>query len=114
MEENNKLTVLWTSDNLATIKDMVFMYTINAKKFGWWDDITLLIWGASSEIAAHNEEIHEYFKIMKDLGIHISACKACADNHNVSAELEALGIEVKYWGIGLTEVLKGDGKLLSV
>ncbi len=113
-EKNKKLTVLWTTDNLITVKDMVFMYTINAKKMGWWDEITLLIWGAASVVAANNEEIQGYFETMKDLGIHLTACKACADNHKVSERLEALGIEVKYWGTGLTEVLQGDGKLLTV
>lgn len=109
-----KLTVLWTSDNPVTAKDMVFMYVTNAKKKGWWDDITLLIWGATAELAANTEEFHPYFKKMQELGIHISACKACADNNGVTEQLETLGIEVKYWGVGLTEVLMGEGKLLTV
>lgn len=113
-EKSTKLTVLWTSDNLITVKDMVFMYTINAKKLGWWDDITLLIWGAASVMAANNEDLHPYFQTMKELGIHLTACKACADNNKVTEKLESLGIQVKYWGTGLTEVLQGDGKLLTV
>lgn len=32
MAFENELTVLWTTDNLITSRDMVFMYTVNAKK----------------------------------------------------------------------------------
>ena len=113
-DSSKKLTVLWTNDNLVTAKDMVFMYTINAKKFGWWEDITLLIWGDTAELAANAKDLHPFFAEMQDVGIHLTACKACADKHNVTERLEALGIEVKYWGIGLTEVLQGEGKLLTV
>ena len=109
-----KLTVLWTSDNPITAKDMVFMYVTNAKKHGWWDDITLVIWGAAAELAATNAAFVPYFQEMQALGVHLSACKACADNNGVSQQLESLGIEVKYWGVGLTEVLLGDGKLLTI
>lgn len=111
---NKKLTVLWTSDNLITAKDMVFMYVSNAKKYGWWDDITLLVWGAAAKLAATDEELVPYFRGLQELGVHLTACKACADNNGVSEKLESLGIEVKYWGVGLTEVLQGDGKLLTV
>lgn len=114
VDQSKKLTVLWTSDNPITAKEMIFMYVINAKKLGWWDEITLVIWGAAAELAATTEEFYPYFKEMQELGIHLSACKACADDLGMTELLETLGIEVKYWGIGLTEVLQGDGALLSV
>jgi len=113
-DQQKKLTVLWTSDNPITAKEMVFMYVTNAKKFGWWDDITLLIWGAATKLAATTEEFYPHFRAMQELGIHLTACKACSDDLGMTEILETLGIEVKYWGIGLTEVLQGNGTLLSV
>ncbi len=41
-------------------------------------------------------------------GVEFVACKACADSYGVSEKLEALGIEVKYMGMPLTDMLKGD------
>jgi len=114
MDSVDKLTVLWTTDNLVTTLDMVFMYATGAKKFGWFDEVTLVIWGPSAVLAAENSVVQQHLKEMAELGITVSACKACADRHKVGNKLEALGIEVKYWGVGLTEVLKGDGKLLTV
>ncbi len=44
MAFENELTVLWTTDNLITSRDMVFMYTVNAKKHGWFEKVVLVIW----------------------------------------------------------------------
>jgi hypothetical protein len=41
-------------------------------------------------------------------------CKACADQLGVTDALKNLGIEVKYWGEPLTELLKGNEKILFV
>ena len=47
-------------------------------------------------------------------GVKFSACKACADQLGVTESLEAMGVEVIFWGAGLTEILKSDEKLLSI
>ncbi len=49
-----------------------------------------------------------------EAGVHIIACKACADQLGVTETLEKLNIEVKYWGIPLTEILTNEEKLLTI
>jgi hypothetical protein len=49
-----------------------------------------------------------------DGGVEFSACKACADELGVTERLEALGIEVIYWGQPLTRVLREKSPLLTV
>ena len=44
-------------------------------------------------------------KELLDGGVEFSACKACADELGVTERLEALGIEVIYWGEPLTTLL---------
>ena len=39
-----KLFVLWSSGDREVAKKMVFMYTLNAKLNGWWNDISLIVW----------------------------------------------------------------------
>jgi hypothetical protein len=39
---NESLVVVWTGDNKTTALEMVFRYTINAKKKGWMKDVTFL------------------------------------------------------------------------
>ncbi|MGO9121876.1 MAG: hypothetical protein ACLQPD_30225 [Desulfomonilaceae bacterium] len=47
-------------------------------------------------------------------GVHVSACKACADELGVTQALVGLGIEVKYWGTPLTEIIKSGQPLLTI
>lgn len=110
----NKLNILWTNDNLITAEKMVFMYGINAIPNGWWDEITIILWGATVKLAAENEMVQNLIKEAQDAGVHVSACKGCADQLGVTKTLEGLDVEVVYWGEPLTEILKTDGKLLTI
>ena len=92
---------------------MVFMYAFKAQKNGWWDQVTLLVWGPSSKLSSENTEIQESLKKMKDQGVELLACKGCADRYGVSAKLEELGIEVKYTGTYLSDFIKSDKKVIT-
>lgn len=110
--DKSHLHILWTSDNPITAEKMVFMYAINALNKGWWEEVTLIIWGAPAILVSESAAIQEKIREGKAAGMHISACKACTDQLGVTEVLEGLGIEVKYWGSPLTEILKGDDPLL--
>ncbi|PKL11189.1 MAG: DsrE family protein, partial [Spirochaetae bacterium HGW-Spirochaetae-6] len=43
-----KLIVVWSTADKEVASKMVFMYTLNAKKFSWWQEITLIVWGPSA------------------------------------------------------------------
>lgn len=47
-------------------------------------------------------------------GVHISGCKACADQLGVSEILEDLDVELIYQAGPLTQILKNDEKLLTI
>ena len=50
---------------------------------------------------------------MKNAGVILEACKACADKYEVSQHLEQLGIEVKYMGQPLTDYIKTGKKIIT-
>ncbi len=108
MSKKSHLYVLWTNDNPVTAEKMVFMYTVNALLKGWWEEVTLIIWGAPARLVSEDENIQKMVGKALEAGVHITACKACADSYGVSDDLAALGIEVKYMGQPLTEMLKSD------
>ena len=112
--EKNHLYVLWTNDNPVTAKKMVFMYTINSLKRGWWEKVTLIIWGVTAKLVSEDEGIQEKIKEALDAGVHITACKACADQLSVTKDLEKQHIEVIYWGSLLTELIKNNEPLLTI
>jgi len=49
-----KLNILWTTNNKDTFFNMVSMYSINAKENGWWDNVNVIIWGASANLAGQD------------------------------------------------------------
>lgn len=104
--EQEKLLVIWTSRDREVALKMVFMYTRNAKLKDWWKEVKLVVWGPSTKLLAEDEELQAYIKNMKDIGVELSACKACTDSYGVSEKLDQLGINVIYMGEPLTSMLK--------
>ena len=109
---NEKLVVIWSSADRDVALQMVFMYTYNSKKFGWWDDITLVVWGPSAKILAEDEALQVHMKNMIDAGVVVKACKMCSDSYGVSLKLEKLGIIVKYMQ-ELTDYIKEGRHILT-
>ena len=111
--EPSKLVIVWTSGDRDVAEKMVFMYTYNAKKSGWWKEIRFVVWGPSSKLLSEDVELQEYIKRMKDVGVELLACRACADMYGVSEKLEELGIDVKYMGKPLTDMLKSGWESMT-
>lgn len=114
MGNDNSLNILWTNADPLTSELMVMMYATNSMRKHFWQEVTVIIWGATAKLAAENEKIKALIKTAKEAGVKFSACLACADRLGVVKQLEEQGIEVKFWGTGLTEILKEDKKLLTV
>ena len=114
MEKSNHLYILWTTSEVETFDEMVFMYAFNGKKHGWWDEVTVVIWGASARLAGEDEVVQIKIQELLAGGVKVEACKACAEDIGVSGLLEELGVDVKYWGQPLTRVLKSDAKLVTI
>ena len=92
---------------------MVFMYTFNGKKNDWWEDITLLVWGASTKLLSYDVELQQYVAAMKEQGVRVIACKACAEQWGVADKLQEVGVEVFYTGTFLTEWIKSGAPIVT-
>ena len=42
-DNKNKLAVLWTSGDPEVAEKVCFMYTLNAKKQKWFDEVVLIV-----------------------------------------------------------------------
>ena len=110
----SKLTILWTSDNEATITSLLSPYTANALKNGWFDEIHIVIWGGSTKIIGEEKKYQKMITKMLDRGITIEACKYCADKYKTSDILTDLGVTVKYMGKPLTEYIKDESHFITI
>ena len=113
-DNSNKLVVLWTSGDPEVAEKMCFMYTLNAKSQGWFDEVVLIVWGPSSMLLTENKMLQDYVKRMQEAGVKVEACMTCASMYNVVEPLKEMGIDVKGMGIPLSNYLKDGWKTLSL
>lgn len=108
------LYILWTTDNRDTFLNMISMYALNSIKRSWWNEVTVIIWGASAKLAGKDAQVQLEIMEMLQQGIKVEACKACADINEVSETLEKMGVKVRYMGEALTNLLKSDQKIITI
>jgi hypothetical protein len=114
MEDNsNKLAVLWTSGDPEVAEKVCFMYTNNAKKQAWFDEVTLIIWGPSAKLLSENKMLQDYIKTMQESGVKVEACVNCANMYGVTDLLKKMDIDVKPMGVPLTNYLREGWHTLS-
>jgi hypothetical protein len=110
---NDKLVVLWTSDDPNVAERVALMYTHAAKTAGWFENVTLVVWGPSAKLISENSNLQQKVKEMQKDGVLIEACVVCADSYGVSDALRSLGFDVKPMGKPLTDYLKSEAKILT-
>ncbi len=110
---NDKLVVVWTSDDPYVAERVALMYTHAAKTAGWFNEVTLIIWGPSAKLTAENLKIQKKLKAMQKDGVVIEACIACATEYGIVEDIKKLGFEVKAMGKPLTDYLKSGAKVLT-
>ena len=111
-KKHNQL-IIWSSGDREVALKLVFMYTFNCQKRKWMDKVQLLVWGPSSKLLSEDKELQEKIKKIKEVGVELTACKACADMYGVSDKLTALGIDVKYMGVPLADMQKNGWHVLT-
>lgn len=114
MADKKHLHILWTNADLHTTQYMLMMYATNCLLKGWWDEVTVIVWGATAKLLAENREVQEKMALAVDAGVKFSACVTCARQLGVMEDLEKLGVEIIPWGDPLTRLLQGGSPLLTV
>ncbi len=110
---NGRLAVIWSSGDPDVAHKVCFMYTHNAKRQKWFDEVLLIVWGPSAKLLAEDEGLQAKVKAMLDDGIKVQACQACSDSYGISDRLRKIGVDVKYMGVPLTNILKQNWKVLT-
>lgn len=104
----DRLAVVWTSGDPDVAHRMTLMYTHGAQRRDWFDEVRLIIWGPSQRLLIGDKDIQAKIAEMREAGVHVQACLACANLYGVADELRALDIEVKYMGEPLSDHIKSD------
>ncbi len=102
----NKLLIVWKSEHDIDINNFITPFSVNSKKHSWFDEVEVLIWGASAHKIKEDKNIQKIVTTMIEEGIDVYACKYCADQVEATATLESLGVTVMYTGVFLSDKLK--------
>lgn len=108
------LHILWTNADAATAKLMVMMYAKNAMKNGWWEKVTVIVWGATVKLLAESEELQKEMNEAREYGVTFTGCIACAEELGLTEKMKRLGVDLYKWGPPLTELIKNKEALLTV
>ncbi len=111
--EESRLAVVWSSGDPDVAHGVCFMYTHNAARQKWFDQVRLIVWGPSARLLAGDKDLQAKVRAMIRDGVKVQACVACADSYGVSDHLRKLGIEVKGMGRPLSELLQTGWKVLT-
>jgi len=109
----SRLCVVWSSADAGVAKNVCFMYTHNAKKQGWFDEVYLVVWGPSAKLLAENQELQAEVKAMQTDGVVTEACVACARRYEVDDDLQELDVQVYGMGKPLSQRLQGDWEVIT-
>lgn len=109
-----KLNILWVNDNPQTAHTMVFMYAINSILNSWWDEVDVIIWGATAKLVAEDLSIQDKIAMAKHSGVNVRACSSCATQFGVTDILKNLNIDVAPMGEKLTNIIKDNEKLITI
>ena len=109
-----ELLIHWTTDNYDTAMNMVLLYAYNAKKKELWDEITLLVWGASQNLLRDNKNISKKVIELQEVDIRVVACEHCASEQGTKEALVACNVDVFSTGKLLTQWLQSKKSILTV
>lgn len=110
---DQNLAVIWTAADADVARSAAFMYARNSMLQGWWEKVQLIVWGPSAKTLSQDANLQAEITPILEAGVRVTACKACADMYGVGEALAGLGIEVKYMGVPLTEMLKQNWRVVT-
>ena len=73
---------------------MMTMYAQNSIKNGWWEHISLILWGPSQRLFISDAEVRSKVEELQKIGVRVMACIACADKYGLTEALKSTGVEV--------------------
>lgn len=113
-QPHEELVLLWTSGDPDVAEKMVFMYAKNSLMQGWWPSVTVVVWGPSARLLASDTSLWSELAAVREAGVKVMACKACAKMYGVVETLAELGIDVRYMGQPLTDMIRSGRHILAV
>lgn len=110
---NNKLVLVWSSDDPMVAERVALMFPHAAQRNKWFSEVTLVIWGPSAKLIAENAAMQKKISEMQADGVKVEACIACASAYGVADKLKALHYDVLPMGEPLANYQKRGYQVIT-
>jgi hypothetical protein len=107
------LVLLWSSRDADVASKMVMPYARNSRAQGWWEAVTLIIWGPSVKTLCGDAALITELKDLMDAGVMVESCQACDENYGLAEKMRSLGIDQKYMGQPLSAHIRSGANILT-
>ncbi|NQV14555.1 DsrE family protein [bacterium] len=84
------------------------MYTVNALKNAWMEDVKLFFFGPAEATLLQDERLQHLLEEYQNEGESVVACKIIADRDGHAKDISALGVQVQYVGQQISSLIQ-DG-----
>lgn len=112
MEEH--LHILWTNADPVVFDKMVLMYAVNSLTHGWWEKVTVILWGESARLAVEDPAVARAHPPGPGAGRGVLCLRFLRRELGVEEQLREMGLEVIPWGEPLTRLIRSRAPLLTV
>jgi hypothetical protein len=111
---SKRLVVIWRSGDPEVFHSALYLYTHNAKRFKWFDEVTMIVWGPAVKLLAGDQEILVKVRKMQADGVQVMADIDAANDYGLQEKIrDELGIRVMILGPFLTRFLQEDASVLT-
>ncbi len=102
---NNKALIIISTSDIGKAQTGT-MYAVNALKHAWLEEVKLVFFGPAESLLLKDPILQELLREYQSEEGTAVACKFIADRDDHSEEIEALGVEVKYVGKLISNLIK--------
>ena len=103
-----RVFIVVSSSDKEIAAEVGLRYSLGAATKQWMDEVKVFLFGPAEKLAAHDPDVQTRLKNVLEAGVEVMACKAYADESNITGALEETGIKVVYIGAIIAQLLK-DG-----
>lgn len=68
--DGQHLHILWTNADPVVFDKMVLMYAVNSLVRGWWEKVTVILWGETARLAAADPAVRERIVLAMEQGVN--------------------------------------------
>jgi hypothetical protein len=102
---NDKLIVIIATGDVTKARTGL-MYAVNTYKNEWMSDVEIFIFGPAQKLLISDQEVLSYIYEFNALDKNIIACKAVADQDEITQQIADKNVKIDYVGKPISDYIK--------